>query len=135
MGLRATNSPQSRPIMPGMKRFAVLLVAIVVPLSLAVQPRLQTYSHPTCRYSLKEVSLECERQRPGGGFCSRDMAFLTNGRQWISFDAAAHSGSLELALKSAMITPPPLATYTHPTCGYSFRHLEDSTVTPADEQG
>ncbi len=82
-----------------------------------------------------EVSLECEGQLPGGRLCSRDMAFLTNGRQWISFDAAAHSGSLELALKSAMITPPPLATYTHPTCGYSFQHLEDSTVTPADEQG
>src|SRR5258708_36163695 len=56
MGLRATNSPQSRPIMPGMKRFAVLLVAIVVPLSLAAQPRLQTYSHPTCRYSFKHVA-------------------------------------------------------------------------------
>ena len=82
-----------------------------------------------------EVLIECYGQPPGGRLCSRDMAFLTNGRQWVSFEAPAHSDWLELALRSAVVTPPPLATYTHPTCGFSFQYLADSTVTPSDEEG
>ena len=213
-----------------MKPFAVLLVAAVAHCCLAGQPALQTYTHPTCRYSFQifaawhvepsgdpehpcevraqptdgsavvwadagrggfegaltaigfvrvddavkqwskkpgladgailafgrndqitktleihvaplhglranGVRIECYGQPLGGRLCSRDIAFLTNGRQWVSFDSPARNDWLDVALKSAVVTPPPLATYTHPKCGYSFQYLADSTVTSSGEEG
>ncbi len=201
------------------KRFAVFLLTVVAPLSLAAQPPLQRYAHRTCGYSFQyvagwrvtpgdderrpcevrvvppeqdapsvwidaggggvedalqwtgfvrvdesvkawakkpdlpdgvivafgrkgvwrrttkievgdlhglrahNVALECEGEPEGGRLCDRDIAFLTNGRQWVSVDGYTNSEAFELALKSFSIEPPPLCVYKHPRCGYSFKYL------------
>lgn len=75
-----------------------------------------------------DVALACAGEPEGGRLCPRDLAYLTNCRQWVNVDSEARSAAFELALRSISINPPAVCTYTHPACGYSFRHPADWTV-------
>jgi hypothetical protein len=80
-----------------------------------------------------DVALECEGAGEKGRLCPRDIAFLTNGKRWVSLDSYAKSEAFELALRTLAFPAPATCTYTHPQCGYSFKYLADWTVVDEDE--
>lgn len=80
-----------------------------------------------------DVALECEGEAANGRLCPRDIAFLTNGKRWVSLDSYARSEAFELALRTLALPAPATCMYTHPQCGYSFKYLADWMVVEEDE--
>jgi hypothetical protein len=80
-----------------------------------------------------DVALECEGEGENGRLCPRDIAFLTNGKRWVSLESYAQSEAFELALRTLSLPAPATCTFTHPQCGYSFKYLADWMVVEEDE--
>jgi hypothetical protein len=85
---------------------------------------------------IDNLALDCTdggRLEPARASCPGDLAFLGNGHRWANVTGPVKSAAFESILNSLAIPLPPMQTYVHPRCHYSFRHLASWVVTPVDD--